>query len=347
MKKRVSIHDMARHLKVSSATVSLVLNGKGEKNHIRKELIESILNHAREVDYRPNLVAKSLRTGKSRIIGMLVEGISNPFFSSIASFVEHEAYQAGYKLFYSSTENDPDKARDLLRAFSERQVDAYIIAPTAGIEEDVRRLIENHQPVVVFDRELKAVSSASVMIDNYKGSFDATRHLLDQRFRNIALVTLESSQQQMEDRTRGYVDALGELKLEPSVFKIPYGAEEDHVDLINRFLLQHPELDAVYFATNYLALAGLESIRLLGLQIPNDLGVIAFDDNAFFNLTSPSITSIAQPVKEISSAIMQLLREQLSGELNREIPTRIILPTQLIVRDSSAQKKKKRSVATQ
>src|SRR5215207_6456674 len=141
MKKKISIHDIAKHLGVSSATVSLVLNGKAEQNHIRKELVEKILHYVKEVDYRPNMLARSLRTGKSRIIGKLVEDISNPFFSSIARYVEEEAYRSGYKLFYSSTENDTAKTKELIRAFRERQVEAYVIAPTPGIEEDLQVLI--------------------------------------------------------------------------------------------------------------------------------------------------------------------------------------------------------------
>ena len=140
MKKKLSIHDIAKHLNVSAATVSLVLNGKAEENKIRPEVVEKIKAYVKEVGYRPNLVAKSLRTGKSRIIGMLVEGISDYFFASIARIVEAEAYKAGYKLFYSSTDGEPEKAKALIKAFRERQVDGYIIAPTPGIEEEIQEL---------------------------------------------------------------------------------------------------------------------------------------------------------------------------------------------------------------
>lgn len=346
MKKRVSIHDIARHLKVSSATVSLVLNGKGAQNHIRPELIEAIMNHAREVDYRPNLVAKSLRTGKSKILGMLVEGISNPFFASIASHVESEAYKAGYKLFYSSTENDPEKAKDLLRAFRERQVDGYIIAPTADIEPEISALVSDHYPVVLFDRTLPGVTASTVVIDNYRGSFDAARHLIKQGFRQIALITLDSAQQQMVDRSKGYEAALLEANMLPTILGLPYGAESDeNVQTIRGFLQANDHLDAVLFATNYLALAGLQSIKSLELSIPEDLGVIAFDDNSFFNLISPSITAIAQPEREISLEIMRQLKAKLSNTQDPIPLETTVLKTQLIVRASSAARKLLRVVA--
>src|SRR5215210_9582258 len=129
MKKKISIHDIARHCNVSSTTVSFVLNNKAGENKIRKEVVDKILDYVKEVNYTPNHVAKSLRTGKTRIIGMLVEGISDPFFAAIAKGIEQRAYKLGYKIFFASTDNDTSKAKDLIKVFRERQVDAYIIAP--------------------------------------------------------------------------------------------------------------------------------------------------------------------------------------------------------------------------
>ena len=343
MKKKTSIHDIARHLKVSSATVSLVLNGKAEENHIRKELVEAILAYVKEVNYRPNLIAKSLRTGKSKILGMLVEGISNPFFSSIASYVENEAYLSGYKLFYSSTENKPEKAKALLRAFRERQVDGYIIAPTPGMEDDIKALIEDRYPVVLFDRRLNSLDTTTVIIDNYRGAYDAAKHLVERGFHNIGLVTLDSEQQQMKDRKAGYADALETSALHPTILSVPYSIHnEENVAAIQNFIAKHDDLDAILFTTNYLALAGLEAIKALGLSVPDDLGIVAFDDNPFFNVVSPTITAIAQPVKDISHEIMSQLKLKLSGETKPMNPETIILKTQLIIRESSSGRKMKR-----
>src|ERR1051325_8473901 len=178
MKKSISIHDIAKHLNVSAATISFVLNGKADQYKIRPEVVERVKKYVKEVGYRPNLVAKSLRTGKTKLIGMLVEGISDPFFSSIARIVEAEAYKAGYKLFYSSTDNDPEKARALIKAFQERQVDGYIIAPTPGIEDEIQELLDDHSPVILFDRYLPSLKTTNVIIDNYKGAYEAVQHLV-------------------------------------------------------------------------------------------------------------------------------------------------------------------------
>ena len=336
MKKKISIHDIARHLKVSSATVSLVLNGKAEANRIRKEVADAITTYARAVDYRPNLVAKSLRTGKSRIIGMLVEGISNPFFAGIASYVEKEAYKAGYKLFYSSTENNSERARDLLRAFRERQVDAYIIAPTSGIEPEIKSIIDDNYPVIIFDRQLPALDATTIVIDNYKGAFAGVNHLYKNGFGHVALVTLDSQQLQMKDRERGYLEATKKAGADPFLLKLPYDAGHDeNVKNIRRFLSEHEMLNGILFATNYLALAGLEAIRKMRYSMPDDIAVVAFDDISFFSLLTPSVTAVAQPVREIAHEIMQQLKLKLSGPATAGKNKTTILKTELIIRESS------------
>ena len=335
MKKKLSIHDIAKHLNVSAATVSLVLNGKAEENKIRPEVVEKIKAYVKEVGYRPNLVAKSLRTGKSRIIGMLVEGISDYFFASIARIVEAEAYKAGYKLFYSSTDGEPEKAKALIKAFRERQVDGYIIAPTPGIEEEIQELLDDNAPVILFDRYLPSVKTSNVIIDNYRGAFGAVEHLLENGYSNIGFVTLVSEQVQMLDRLKGYEDAIKKRSKKPFVVKVAYSlANDENVETIKAFIESTPQLDAIFFATNYLTFAGLEAIKNLKRTIPNDLAVISFDDNAYFNIHTPSVSAVAQPIEEISHEIIRQLKLRLNSD-NKIKDETIVLKPQLMIRESS------------
>src|SRR5262249_22152936 len=161
-----SIHDIAKQLNVSAATISFVLNGKATEKRISEEMEQRILKHVKQSGYRPNRVAKSLRTGKSKIIGMLVEGIADPFFSAIARNVEEQAYKLDYKIFYASTENEPRIARDIIGAFRDTQVDGYIIVPPPGIEEDIQDLINDNLPVVLFDRYFPGLSTCNIVVDN-------------------------------------------------------------------------------------------------------------------------------------------------------------------------------------
>jgi LacI family transcriptional regulator len=146
MKKALSIKDIALKAGVSITTVSFILNGKAKEKAISDVVTQKVEKIIAELGYKPNQLARSLRTGNSNIIGLIVEDISNPFFASIAKMIEYKAYKKGYKIIYSSTENEVAKAKDLINMFKSRKVDAYIISPVKGIEEDIQALIHDHKP---------------------------------------------------------------------------------------------------------------------------------------------------------------------------------------------------------
>lgn len=346
-KKKISIHDLARELNVSSATVSFVLNGKAAEKRISSAVEKRVLKYAQKSGYRPNRVAKSLRTGKSKIIGMLVEGISDPFFASIARIIEEKAHQHDYKIFYSSTSNDTAITRELIKVYRDTQVDGYIIAPPPGIEDDIKALMEDSFPVVLFDRYFPELITNNVVVDNYFGSLMAIRHFLEGGYRNIGFVTLDSTQTQMKDRLEGYLKAVKENKLNKYILKVPFGIDQVVIrEKVKSFLLKNDSLDAVLFATNYLAIGGLEAISDLKLDIPENIGVIGFDDNTHFSFFSPSITAVAQPVRAISDEVIRTLIACLSSGGKALAKDTIVLPTQLIVRESSVRKSagKQRSI---
>lgn len=345
MKKRKSINDIAKELNVAISTVSAVLNGKAEERRISAAMRDRVLAYARQSGYQPNMVARSLRTGKSKILGMLVEDIADPFFATIARMVEKNAALHDYKLFYSSTENDPQIAKALIRAFRDRQVDGFIIAPTPGIEKEIQGLLADQIPLVLFDRYFPGIASNNVIVDNYEGAYKAARLFIEKGYQNIAFITLSSQQTQMSDRLKGYEAAIEESRLAPSIYEISYTLSDDILlKQIQYFLKDRPQIDAVLFATNYLAINGLRAMSVLGKAVPNDIAVIGFDDNTHFGLFSPSITAIAQPIEEIATHIVKLLMNDLkASHLSQPIDEtkEIILKTTLIERQSSAQKKKK------
>ncbi len=344
MKKKTSIHDIAKQLNVSSTTVSFVLNGKAEENRISKDLETKILKYIKKVGYQPNMVAKSLRTGKSMIICMLVEDISDPFFSSISRIVEAKAFEQGYKIFFASTENDTEKTKALIKIFRERQVDGFIIAPPPGIEEELRDLLKEKKPVILFDRYLPDVNTTNVIVDNYGGAYAAIQHLQQNGYKNIAFVTLESKQTQMQDRLKGYQQAIKESGQKKNVLKVPFGnPKELIVEQIRQFLQEQPQIDAVLFATNYLAIAGLEAMSALKLIIPNNMAVVGFDDNTHFSLFSPPITAVAQPVQELSEEVVKQIMVYLKNGTKSNKEETIVLPTALIIRESSLGKSKKKA----
>lgn len=336
MKKKILIHDIARHLDVSIATVSLVLNGKAKEKRISDGLAERVLNYVEEVGYKPNQLAKSLRTGKTKTIGLMVEDIANPFFASVASLIERQALARGYRILYCSTNNDPAKARDLLAMFEEQHVDGYILALPNGVEAEVRALVRRGQPLVLFDRLLPGVLANAVVVDGAAGTYAATQHLLAQGFRAVALVTLQAAQAQMAARCQGYAQALQEHGLPELVQEVEF--EQTPAQIIKQmqtFFQAHPACDAVLFATNYLGIHGLEALRCLNRRIPEQVAVVSFDDNDLFRLYSPPITVVAQPLEAMAEDIISTLLAALThpGETGRL--TQLQLTPQLLVRQSS------------
>jgi LacI family transcriptional regulator len=267
---------------------------------------------------------------------MLVEDISDPFFSSIARIIEENLYNLGYKIFHYTTNNNTERAKALLQIFRERQVDGYIIAPAPGLEKEIQALLNDAKPVILFDRYFPGLNTTNVVIDNMGGAFTAVQHLVENGYINIALITLNSEQVQMLDRLKGYDKAISKNKLPRNILRIEYRtAPVKIIALVKQFLEKNPAIDAIVFATNYLAVSGLHAIRELKLDIPKDIGVVGFDDNTHFSLFSPSITAVAQPVEDISKATVEQLVVALTKEDKGKKRKTIVLPTALIVRESS------------
>lgn len=339
-KRKISINDLAKKLNISKTTVSFILNGKAEEKRISEALVQKVKKEASNLGYQPNQFAKSLRTGRTNIIGLMVEDISNPFFASIAKIIEDKVYLNGYKIIYCSTENDKQRAREFLNMFATLGVDGCIIVPTMGMEADIADMVDKGKNIVLFDRKFNNKLTDTVMVDNRQGMYQAVEHLIKQGFQNIALVALALDKPEREERILGYKNAIEDHKLKSHVFPLPFKVNYlEYVDEIQKILSKHKKLDAIVFGTNYLGVAGLEAISKLGLDIPNDIAVMSFDDHDLFRIHKPSISVIAQPVDEIAKTVIDtlLLRLQPNADGKNSGKT-ITLPTALIIRDSSTRK---------
>jgi LacI family transcriptional regulator len=336
MNKKISIVDIANLLNISKTTVSFILNGRAQEKRISEELVKKVLKLVKEVGYKPNSLAKSLRTGKSNIIGLMVEDISNPFFANIARLIEDRAYEKGYRIIYCSTDNDTEKTQDLLTMFRDRHVDGYIMAPPRNIEEDVQALIKSGLPVVMFDRYLPNVDTDYVIVDNQFSTYNATRHLIEQGYSKIAYITFSSDQTQMLDRMNGYKNALKEDKLKTYIKEIDFNRNEELIkEPLSAYLKKNPGIDAILFGTDHIGTCGLKVINQLGLKVPDDLAIVSFDDYDVFELHSPSVTAIAQPIEAIADNIISLLLKKLDANNNNQTTQKITLSTALNIRNSS------------
>ena len=340
--KKVSISDIARKAGVSVSTVSFVMNDKAVKMRISREVITKVENVAREMGYRPNQLARGLRTGKTKTIGLIVENISNAFFACLAKTIEDEAKKYDYKVVYCSTDNDEAKARDLINMLSQRQVDGYIIVPTLHLADDIRRLQAENKPVVLIDRYFpEHAEIPSVLVDNYGGVAEGMEYLIGKGYRKIGLVTIEAEMAHMHDRLQAYYDTLNKHGITPDdalIKLVPYGyVHEAALEEVHHFLSSEGQrMDAVFFLTNYLGVLGIESIKKLKIKVPGDVAILCFDDNDIFRLYTPTISVIKQPIAEIGQKAMLALIERLR-HTGTELPpdnTNLKLPAELVPRES-------------
>jgi LacI family transcriptional regulator len=322
MQKKITIKDIAKAANVSVTTVSFVLNDKGEKMGISKEVIEKVLKVSGEMKFKLNMIASSLRTGKTRSIGLIVEDISNQFFADLARVIEREAINLNYRVFYCSTGADDARAVELVNSLLQANVDGFIITPTENMKATIDRLSELQCPIVLLDRYFEGQEVSHVVLDNFEGGKTATNYLLEKGFKKIAFITNYSQLIQMQLRKDGYVTAMTEAGLydESKILDMEYHINEDkRIEKITEFLSNSPEIDAILFGANYLLLAGLQSFRKLKLKIPADRAIISFDDHDSFRLHSPSITVLSQPIEEMGKKAVRLLMMQMNDGSNYKI----------------------------
>lgn len=329
---RITLKDIAKEAEVSVTTVSLIINNKSIAGRISKTVVERVKKIIEEKNFQPNTIARSLRTGKSTTIGLIVEDISNHFFASISKIIERVANKNGYKVIYASTDNDDKKAHELVEMMKLQQVEGMIITPTIGIQSDIEELVRQHKPVVLFDRYFPNVNVSYIVLDNFKGAYDMTNHLISKRYKNIAFITITSQMNQLQQRLAGYNQALKEHKLptKPSlVLSFDYNSsKEDKLIAIDKFLSKNKKVDALFFSTNYLGIIGVEYITNKKLNIPKDYGFVSFDDHELFKFLNPSITVMAQPIEllanEAINALLLLIKKKDQGVIQKKIAPELI-----------------------
>jgi LacI family transcriptional regulator len=336
MKKNVSIKDIAKLTNTSITTVSLVLNGKGR---ISSDVKEKVLAIALKNGYEPNRMAVGLRTGVSKVIGLIVESIGGPFFGAMAKVIENEAEKAGYGIIYGSTNNSIQQGKNVIKMLSNQLVDGYIITPMKGLEKDIQNLQSSGKPVVLIDGYLPGVDIPHVLVDNHSSVYEAIQYLISIGYKHIGFVTPDLDLIQLQERMQGYKDALKANSLPNDskyIFKLPYNSEKvESVNNLKDFIVKRKKMDCIFFSTNYLGVIGLQSINELKLNIPSDLAVVSFDDNELFELYPPGITSIRQPTYEIAKSAIDVLMSQLNN--NRLDPSKIkhLIPAELMKRGST------------
>lgn len=306
---------------------------------ISESLSKKIKSVAQKAGYQPNQVAVSLRTGQSKILGLLVESIGGNFFGSLARVMEQEAERYGYRIVYCSTENDEKKGREMIKMLSQSQVDGYLITPAQGMEKDVAELVRHQRPVVLMDGYYEKTKVPYVLVNNFGGVTKGMDHLIKKGYKKIAFVTVDLDLIQIKERENAYVQSVKNHKLNSGdaiIFRLPYNYnKETGVEQLTEFIRSTPGIEALFFATNYLGITGIQSVRQLNLRVPEDIALVSFDDHDIFSLYPPGITSVQQPVEEIGKTAIQLLISQLTSNGQRSESDQIQLPATIIERGST------------
>ncbi|MGB5819266.1 MAG: LacI family DNA-binding transcriptional regulator [Saonia sp.] len=335
MKKKVSLKDIAKKAGVSTATVSYVLS-KRENSGISIEVSEKIEKIAKELNYRPNQIAKSLQSGKTYTIGLIVADISNPFFANIARITEDEAKNHDYTVIFGSSDENPSKSGGLIQLLMNRQVDGFIISPAEGSEQQIQILKKQNIPFVLIDRFFPKIKTNYVAIDNHKAAYEATYQLIEMGNKEIGMIAYSGELYHMKERIRGYKSALknyGVKDRQRWVKEVNFSKIEEEVHAaVDELLLGAEPVRAILFATNTLAIHGLKYIKELGIKVPDDVSVIVFDESEAFDFFYCPLTYIKQPLAELGKKAVKILIDQISDP---EQPLKQLnLDAKLIVRES-------------
>ena len=331
-KKRVSLKDIAEKVGVSTALVSYVLNGKEKEKRVGAELVVKIRRVLKEMNYKPNFIARSLRHGTTQTIGLIVTDIANPFFSSLARHIEDEANKSGYTVFIGSSDENYEKSNVLVETLLNRQVDGFIIVPAEGCLDCIKNLLEERIPLVMVDRYIPELLTNYVVLDNFSAAYNAATYLINKGYGKIGLIAFKSSLIHMRERIRGYEEAMKDKGLEKKIW-IKY-IRFDHIKTdMNKAIeavssKDDKNVDALFFATNTLSIAGLYRINSLGIKVPENLSLIGFDGNEAFDFFYSPLTYVKQPVDEMGKEAVRILLDQIKG--SKKI-SHISLLSQLII----------------
>jgi LacI family transcriptional regulator len=330
LQRRPTMGDVARLAGVSIMSVSRLLSGSGP---VSTESAVRIRWAVQKLDYRLNEVARSLREQRSRMIGVIVPNLSDPFFATCAHEIDLAAKVLGYTVAVANSGDKVELEEKEAHALVQRNVDGLVIVPANSSADYLSRSIFADTPVVFLDRPGADRTRDSVLVQNREGVRLGIEHLLDQGHRRIAFLGAEKTVQTERARYQAYNKVMKSHGLESFPYFCP---EPDKFDASLLQMLKGQKAPTAIFTSHGPATkALLTSLRRLKIRMPGDLALVGFDDFDMAELIEPGISVVSQPVRQLARACSELLFRRLLGDSAGDKPVRVVLPTELIVRGSS------------
>ncbi|MPR35208.1 LacI family DNA-binding transcriptional regulator [Salmonirosea aquatica] len=330
----ITIKDIARALDLSTSTVSRALRDSYEISPETKRLV---LDYAKQFNYRPNQIARSLKENRSRIIGVIVPQIANNFFSEVINGIEAAAYLRGYYVFIFQSHESYERELVTLRQAIDRKADGLLISLSSSTSDVslLQSLQEKKLPIVLFDRVSAELDVPCVTSDNFGGAFAATEHLIETGRRRIAHITIPSYISITQERLAGYRAALERYGLgyDENLVRYTDFGQTDVGPVINDLLTQAP--DAFLAASDRLAISCLAALKKRNIAIPETVSLVGFTNTPVADLLDPALSAVEQPALEIGRMAAQQLIDLIEMKADTLRVGRISIPTRLVVRASS------------
>jgi len=325
-----TLSDVAQAAGVSSTAVSRYLNNRIALPLATRQRIDAAIAR---LNYRPNLMAKRLSTGRTEAICLVTPEIANPFFSGLAAAIEAEAKRHGYAVYMSATQGDQSREIEAIQRLQDQHVDGLIMMTNQPDDGTLAELLIHQKNVVLLDEDIPGVSMPRVFVENEQGAYLATRHLIDAGHRDIAVVGGPPELMSGKERLAGFRRAMQESRLavHPDWMLLGDYSREHGVAVARQLLGGMHRPSAILAGSDYIAVGILQGAQHAGLRVPTDLSLVGFDDMPFADMVDPPLTTVRQPIAEMG----RIAFEQLLALINGTATTALTrLPVQLVIRQS-------------
>ncbi len=323
MKQKVSLADIAEKLNLSKTTVSWVLSDQGDKKGISAATQKKVFECAAELNYEPNYLARSLNTGNTKTIGLILPSISDAFYSSMAREIVLEAEKYGYTLMMCSSESEIEREEKMIRSFKTKHVDGIILAPTKYSKVEIENLIREGYPFVLFDRYFEELRTNYVIIENEQSSYELVKHLIAKGKKKIAIITVNPHLKIMDLRYNGYARAMREANLEinPDLYgAVPFADfERKLIDVFDKIYKAVPDVDGFFFTSHILALEAFNYFFERNIDIERGEGWAGLHNTRAFEVMAPEMSAAMMPVADMGRSAVRLLINNIEAKKEENI----------------------------